>query len=219
MLGRFLEVALHAADSGESFDYYRRLGFEPALTGDVWAHPYGVVACEGLALGLHGRAPDRLALVFVRPNVGELHRELVARGVAISAAVLGSDAFNRLELREATGVRIAVLEARSFSPPATVPRETLLGQFSRLSLPARDLRLAQGFWQQLGVTPDELPLAYHSQGDSPEPLLLFQHLDPEAAADKLEARGFEPEDRPLPYGEGGLLQLRSPEDQLLRVLA
>ena len=216
MLGRFLEVALHAADSGASFDYYRRLGFGPAVAGDVWPHAYGVVTCEGLALGLHGRATDRLSLVFVRPNVGELHRELIARvGVCGELAVSGSDAFNRLELREATGSRFACWRHAAFRPPLP-SRETLLGRFSRVSLPARD-RPRRRFLGAAGHGP-RTATGLSLAGRHPRTCCCPASGSREGRG-PLEARGFEPEERPLPEGEGGLLQLRSPEDQLLQVLA
>ena len=52
MLGRFLELALASADTGEVWQQYQKLGFVPAETGDIWSHAYGVVACQGLAIGV-----------------------------------------------------------------------------------------------------------------------------------------------------------------------
>ena len=54
MLGRFLELALVTDDTGASWSGLQRLGFAAATSGDILEHSYGVVACEGLAIGLHG---------------------------------------------------------------------------------------------------------------------------------------------------------------------
>src|SRR6187551_2634558 len=145
MLGRFLELALVSADTGETWQQYQKLGFEPAETGDIWSHAYGVVACRGLAIGLHAAGEEPMCLVFVRPDVAALHRELVARGVEVEQARLGSDVFNELTLREPGGMAIRVLEARSFSPPLELPEQTLLGGFSSLSLPSTDMEEAAAF--------------------------------------------------------------------------
>ena len=60
MLGQFLEVALVTDDTGDAWQQLQGLGFEPAPTGDIWPHPYGVVACEGIAIGLHARGDEPL---------------------------------------------------------------------------------------------------------------------------------------------------------------
>ena len=121
MLGRFLEFALTSADTGGAWQQYQKWGFAPAETGDIWPHAYGVVACDGLAIGLHAAGEEPLSLVFVRADVAALHRELGARGVEVEAARLGPDVFNELTLREPGGIAIRVLEARTFSPPLELP--------------------------------------------------------------------------------------------------
>jgi hypothetical protein len=235
MLGRFLEVGIHAPDSHESWQQYRRLGFEPAVTGDVWPHAYGVVTCAGLSLGLHAR-PDAgdgiIDLHFVRPNVAELHRELLARGLKVDAAQLGADVFNQLSLREPTGVTLRVLEARSFSPPPDTPAQTMLGRFLALSLPARDLAVAEAFWRDLGATISttakpwpgfslggSLPLAYHARQDCRHSVLCFQHPDPDQAELELTAAGLALRPRIASLGDTGHLLLESPEGQALLILA
>jgi hypothetical protein len=189
MLGQFLEVALVTGDTGGDWQQLQTLGFEPAPTGDIWPHPYGVVACAGLAIGLHARGEEPLCLMFVRPDVAGLHRELMARGVRIETAKLGSDAFNELSLREPGGVLLRVLEARTYSPPADMPDRTRLGHFDAISLPCRDLAAATAFWRSLGyetadrVAPLEgirvtaTPIASHSRRVLAEPALLFRQPD------------------------------------------
>jgi hypothetical protein len=223
MLGNFLELALVTADTGGAWQRYQRLGFEAASTGDIWSHDYGVVACQGVAIGLHARGAEPLSLVFVRPEVHALHRELADIGVEVEQARLGSDAFNELVLREPGGVALRILEARTFSPPLALPARTLLGSFLTLSLPCRDPAAATRFWQSLGsecVAVDSpleglaipgTPLACHLRRDFAEPALIFrQHAPPDEAA--LEAAGFTAQ--PLPPSLRGQphLLMRSAED-------
>lgn len=232
MLGRFLEFSLSAPAPAASVAHYEALGFVAATAGDVWPHAYGVMCCEDLALGLHGKAGAALTVSFVQQDVARLHRALEARGIAPGDAVLGHDQFNRLELTDPAGTTVRVIEARSFSAPAQVPQTTLLGRFWRLSLPVADPSRTANFWAQLGFTiaplgdpwpalasGQELPLAWHARGEWPEPALLFRHPRIAALADRLEARGFDLEERPLPLGGAERLLLRSPENLPAIVLA
>lgn len=192
--GRFLELALVSADPVGAWQQYQKLGFEPATTGDIWTHPYGVVACHGFAIGFHGAGEEPLSLVFVRQDVAGLHRELAALGVPVEHARLGSDAFNELTLREPGGVPLRVLEARTYSPPAVVPDITTLGLLDALSLPCRDLDEAAAFWRMLGfecldgappfdgLRLQGAPLACHPRRACAEPLLLFHRADADVDA-------------------------------------
>jgi len=185
MLGRFLEVALLTDDPGADWSALQRLGFTAAATGDAWAYPYGVAACEGLAIGLHAAGEEPLSVVFVRPDVAALERELGARFLEVEHARLGSDVFNELGLREPGGILLRVVEARTFSPPPQPPARTALGRFLALSLPCEDLAAARGFWERLemntqagsapweSIAVQDLPIAYHGSGEHAAPLLLF----------------------------------------------
>lgn len=191
LLGRFLELSLVTADTGEAWQQYQKLGFEAAPTGDIWPHAYGVVTCENLAIGLHAVGEEALSITFVRPEVAALHRELSAAQVDIEHARLGADVFNELTLREPGGTALRVLEARSFSPAQHTPQQTALGRFISLSLPGRDMDAAQEFWRSLGhectamSEPWEglripgLPLSLHPRRVLPEPALIF-HASAEA---------------------------------------
>jgi hypothetical protein len=186
MLGRFLELSLLAPDIGAAWQRWQALGFVAAETGDVWPHPYGVVSCEGLAIGLHAAGDEPLCLTFVRPRVESLAAELSTRLIGMERAQLGGHVFNVIELREPGGALLRVQEARSFSAPAEPPRHTALGRFCRLSLPCADLAEARGFWERLGMElkasddPWEglaitgLPIACHEQTVLGAPLLVFE---------------------------------------------
>lgn len=209
MLGRFLEIAVVTADPQSGWELFQRAGFAPAGTGDIWSHSYGVVCCSGLALAWHSQG-DPLSVCTVRPNVLELHRELEGMDVDVESAQLGVDAFNQLTLRDASGVAIRVLEARTFAPPAEIPVRTLLGRFDLLSLPSPNLDAAAGFWGRMGYDTLEttsplggieiesgLPLGFHPVGNFPDPVLVFRGdgLEPEIGA--LLACGLDKR-KPLP---------------------
>jgi hypothetical protein len=212
MLGRFLELALVTDDPGAGWSDLQRLGFVEAASGDIWTHAYGVVACEGFAIGLHARGEEAMSLIFVRPAVAALERELSARFIGVESAQLGSDVFNELALREPGGMLLRVIEARTFSPPLELPVHTALGRFITLSLPCPDLAEARGFWERLGmdVLPGSnpwggfavqgLPLACHDGADFKEPALLFDGRQA-WSSDELRAAGMRIE-RPVPALRG-----------------
>lgn len=185
MLGRFLEVALVTDDPGSGWSELQQLGFAGATSGDIWTHAYGVVACEGLAIGLHAVGDEPFSLNFVLPDVAALDRELTNRLIDVESTRLGSDVFNELCLREPGGVLLRVIAARTFSPPLEMPERTAFGRFRGVSLPCADLGEAQGFWERLdmdveirsapwqGIAIAGMPLACHQASDFKEPALLF----------------------------------------------
>lgn len=229
MLGRFLEVALVAGDTGGTWQQLQKLGFEPAPTGDIWPHAYGVVACEGLAIGLHAQGDEPFSVVFVRPEVAALHRELAALGIEVESARLGSDAFNQLWLRDPDGIALRVLEARSFSPPARLPARTAAGSFRWLSLPCRDIDATLRFWSSLGAdcTPIEEPfagftlggtsLACHERRVSAGPLLVFDAPTGDTR-ELLETAGFAMRPRLAALGDAPHRVARGPEGLTLLML-
>lgn len=185
MLGRFLELSLVVPDTGASWQRWLELGFADAEVGDIWPHAYGVVAVEGVAIGLHAAGNEAVCVTLVRPEVAALERTLADRLIGIERALLGSEVFNLLELREPGGALLRVQEARSFSPPAQMPARIDLGMFRTLSLPCPDLAEARGFWERLdyevhdvddpwpSLAIQTLPLACHATSICREPLLIF----------------------------------------------
>jgi hypothetical protein len=196
MLGRFLEVSLVTRDTGSAWQRWLGLGFAIAEAGDVWPHAYGVVTCEGLAIGLHAAGDEPFVVTFVRPEVAQLERDLATRMIGMERVQTGAHVFNLLELREPGGTLLRVQEARSFSMPQVPPQSTALGRFRALSLPVADLAEARGFWERLdrdvhdifdpweGIAIDGLPLLCHPAEFLDEPALLFDlagdDLDDEA---------------------------------------
>jgi len=185
MLGRFLELAVLTEDPGAAWSDLQRVGFAAATSGDIWTHPYGVVACEGLAIGLHAVAEEPVSLHFVHPDIAALERELGARFIDVQSSQLGSDAFNELCLREPGGTLLRVIAARTFSPPPELPPRTAMGRFLAISLPCADLAEAQGFWERLDMEVQQrddpwdsiavqgTPVSYHDSASFREPALLF----------------------------------------------
>ncbi len=228
LLGRFLELALVTADTGAAWLRYQSLGFAPATEGDVWNYPYGVVSCQDFAVGLHARGEEPLALVFVRPDVAGLHRELAARDIRVEHARLGSDVFNELGLREPGGTLLRVIEARTFSPPPELPQRTALGNLLHLSLPCRDLDAAAAFWAGLqmptapltgpweGLGISGTPLACHARRLLPEPALIFRQ--PPAPVDGMMDGAELQRERALPLA-GEHERLRTAEELALVVFA
>jgi hypothetical protein len=229
MLGRFLEIALVTADTGGTWQQLQKLGFEPASTGDIWPHAYGVVACEGLAIGLHAKGDEPFSVVFVRPEVAALHRELTALGIEVESARLGSDVFNELWLRDPEGTALRVIEARSFSPPALLPARTAAGSFRWLSLPCQDIDAGLRFWSSLGAqcTPIEQPfagftigqssLACHERRVSAGPLLVFD-APADNARELLEGAGFATRPRLAALADAPHRVARGPEGLTLLML-
>lgn len=205
MIGRFHELSLLSRDIGDAWQRWLSLGFAAGEAGDVWRHAYGVVACEGLAVGLHAAAEEPLCVTFVRSGVAELERDLANRLIGVERMQLGDDAFHMLELREPGGALLRVLEARSFSPPAETPRETALGSFRTLSLPCADFAEPRAFWERLDMEVEEiehpweglhvagLPLAHHDGAVIDSPVLVFDQarhdIDNEALRESVLGTG------------------------------
>ena len=69
MLGKFLELSVHAPDILESLGFYKSIGFTELETGDVWPHGYAVVSDGDICIGLHDLVFDSPALTFVQQDL------------------------------------------------------------------------------------------------------------------------------------------------------
>lgn len=192
MIGRFLEVSVHAPDVLASLEFYEQLGFVQAPTGEAWPYPYAVVTDGRIGIGLHRQElPGSPLLAFVLPEL--LHRlaALEAQGFAVLDRQLGGDVFNHAALEAPGGHLLRLLEARTFSPVHRPPGATSkLGWFEEIALPVADAASAAGFWErlgfvpteardepypQVGVTSDSLSLALVAPGTLAAPTLVFTH--------------------------------------------
>ena len=234
MLGRFLEIGIATADIRASVEFYERLGFTQAQTGDVWAHPYGVLTDGRVCLGLHATRLESPALTFARPEVAGQASALEQLGVEVSTLHAGSEIFNEIGFRDPAGQPVRLLEARTFSP---ADRSTLepshCGEFLRLSMPAADIEPVRRFWELLGFVAGEeaaqpyphlilrreaLELAVHPPGFFPQPLLVFRDGRMAARIAQLRELGI-----PLAHPPRGLhtranALLRAPEGTALLLL-
>ena len=235
VLGRFLEIGIATKDIRASVEFYERLGFTQAQTGDIWPHPYGVLTDGRVYIGLHQSRLDSPAITFVRPAVAAHAPSLEHAGVELSTINLGSEVFNELAFRDPAGHTVRLLEARTFSPADRSPLETSrCGEFCGISLPAADFEHVSRFWQVLGLAPaeersqpyrhvslksEDFELALHRQGFFPEPLLVFRDVEMSARLRRLRELGvgpLEPPPRGLDTNANSLLQ--APEGTVLLLL-
>jgi catechol 2,3-dioxygenase-like lactoylglutathione lyase family enzyme len=206
MLGRFLEISIHAPAIRESLSFYESLGFVQAEVGETWPHPYAVVTDGRLYLGLHGAPIRSPALTFVLPDLAHGVDKLRASGIVFDEEQLSADVFNRAAFRDPNGYHVNVLEARTFSPPQlTAPIITTCGYFAELGLPTKDLEQERTFWESLGfvaleeqpqpfartaVTSDLLNVALYRTRALRQPVLTFEHSDMQQRLARLRDRGF-----------------------------
>ena len=192
MFGRFLELSLNTDDIAASVQFYERLGFTQLTTNDTWSHPYGVLSDGRLCIGLHQRRDPSPLLSFVRPELAQHLPALRAAGFEPQAAHLGDSDFHELRLRDPAGQELALLEARTFSPPRRTQAPSLCGWFSGYSMPSTDFDSVRSFWEragfvaldlqdepllQLALTSDTLTLSLHRPRLLEEPLLVFTDPD------------------------------------------
>jgi catechol 2,3-dioxygenase-like lactoylglutathione lyase family enzyme len=235
LLGRFLEISIRTADIRASVEFYERLGFTQARTGDVWTHPYGVLTDGRVCLGLHQARLDSPALTFVRPGIAGHVAALESAGVELSTVNIGGETFNEAGFRDPSGQPVRLLEARTYSPADRSALETSrCGGFGWLSLPAADFAPVRTFWETLGLHgADEaaepfahlplrgegLELALHRPRFFAEPLLVFRDADMAARLARLRELGvgpLEPPPRGLDARANALLA--APEGTVLLLL-
>lgn len=233
MLGRFLEISIHAPDLLESIGFYERLGLSQAVAGDIWQHGYGVITDGNIALGLHAYEFPSPALVWVHPRLAEFGRQLEAGGRRLEFIKTGEDQFNELGLLDPDGQMITLLEARTFSPPSTTPPAPAAGFFSEYRYPVRRLDDAVGFWESMGfvatdvsgppsaraaLTSDGIDLCLYESGRRESPCLVFTTSDLTDTLSLLTQRGLEPRSAEDPILGVPSLALRAPEGTAICIL-
>jgi catechol 2,3-dioxygenase-like lactoylglutathione lyase family enzyme len=150
VLGRFLEVSVAAPDVPASIAFYESLGFVQAVTGDARSYPYAVLTDGRLYLGLHGAGIEAPTLTWVHPGLSSHAARLEALGIELESARLGEDSLNELAFSDPSGQRIALLEARTYSPPPQLTTSRL-GYFEEYGIPTLDLEAAARWWEALGL--------------------------------------------------------------------
>ncbi len=207
LLGTFHEVSITAADVRASVDFYERLGFTQASTGDTLTHPYGVLTDGRLVIGLHQRAGPSPVLTFVRAGVAAALPKFADARIELTVCRTGEDVFNEVGFTDPFGDAVAVLEARTYSPvDRRETRLSLCGDFAEVSLPAGDFAAAQAFWEPLGfvaaeeaqqpyahlaLTSDHLDITFHRPRLHLRPMLVFRGPDMPARIAALREQGLE----------------------------
>jgi catechol 2,3-dioxygenase-like lactoylglutathione lyase family enzyme len=235
MLGRFLEIGIATADIRASVEFYERLGFTQAATGDTWPHPYGVLTDGRVYIGLHQSRLETPALTFVRAGIAGHIAAFERLGLELSRAHIDSEVFNEIGFRDPAGQPVRVLEARTYSPSDRSALEpSRCGSFRALSLPAADFAPIRRFWEALGFAAGEeqahpyphlplaregLELALHGPQLSAEPLLVFGDAAmPERIAHLRELALGPLEPPPRGLNARGNAVLRAPEGTGLLLL-
>ncbi len=206
IFGRFLELALATTDIAGAVAFYERLGFSQLITGDAWAHRYGVLSDGRMHLALHEERRPSPALCFVRPGLAGARAALEAQGLAPELVHLGEESLHELRVRDPGGHAVTLLEARTYSPGAPgASGESLLGYCSHLSLPQSDAAAAREFWERGGfvalpelevpyphlpLTSDGIDLAFHQPALSRDPLLVFECIELAPRLGRLAERGI-----------------------------
>lgn len=206
MLGRFLEVSIPVIDILASIEFYEKLGFAQASTGESWPHPYAVLTDGRLFMGLHQSARTSMALTYVQPDLARHAGQLRSKGFELTDERLDSDAFNQVSLFDPMGLRITMVEARTFSPPPVESvQESLLGYFAEFGMPVREFSAVSSFWESLGyigleesaepfarkiLTSNRLNIGLYRTRALRQPVLTFEATDMRRRLDRLRARGF-----------------------------
>lgn len=202
MIGRFLEISLHAPDILESIEFWERLGFRQVTTNDVWQHPYAVLSDGRAIIGLHKfRFDHSPALTFVRDNLASHLPALRNLGIEFEFAKTGDDHFNEAGFLSPDGQMITLLESRTSNTPAFEEESfTALGALESFMLPVRRMDEALPFWARLGLAvleydeaqPDTallssgaLTLRLREDRAVRKPALVFHSPDPHATAHTL----------------------------------
>jgi len=236
MLGRFLEISIPVIDILASIEFYERLGFIQATTGESWPHPYAVLTDGRLFIGLHQSNLESIALTFVQPDLARHAGRLQESGFATTAEHLNSETFNQVSLIDPLGVRITMVEARTFSPPPLEPvHESQLGYFAEFGIPAKAFPAASSFWESLGfigldettepfprktLTSDRLNIGLYRTRALRQPVLTFEDTDMKRRLDGLRRKGLTLSDEmPDALDAATNAVLRAPEGTRLLLLS
>jgi catechol 2,3-dioxygenase-like lactoylglutathione lyase family enzyme len=208
VLGRFLEFSLATPDIRASLDFYAKLGFTQAEAGDAWPYPYAVVTDGRICLGLHQQTLPAPSLTFVKPNLLRHLDALEAQGVEFEFRRLGNDVFNEVGWLDASGHRVKLVEARTFSPSKRSALDTsLCGYFLEIALPAPDLETAKAYWERFGFvgidetegrlphvscTSDTIDLGLYDPAQLRRSALRFEVDDIKEISARLAEAGIEP---------------------------
>ena len=164
MLGQFLEFSFRGA-ARACVRVLSIARLSAVTVGDQLKDPYVALSDGGVAIGLHARPQEGPLLTFVRPQLRDYARALRRAGVDIEHAALADDEFNQLLFADPNGQRIALLEARTFTPGEWNRHNVrACGEFLEYSIPTHSLERSLSFWETFGF-------AVVANGETPHPWL------------------------------------------------
>lgn len=228
MLGRFLEFSAQTPDIVESLRFYKLLGFHELEIGDIWSHKYAVVSDGEICIGLHDRSFNTPALTFVHQDLARTARAMTDHGFDFDFMRIDEDEFNELGFVDCDGNSIAMLEARTFSPPDYNADNSVCGRWFEVSLPTRDAVRAGRFWAPLApeilrireeptthmrFNAGEIPLGLSESIALKHASHCFRCEDKEAAKAVINQYGFAYEQ--YPGFEGAFMVVKAPEGTML----
>ena len=152
MLGNFLEFSIDARPVALESQFYRSLGFQELLTGDILQTPYAAMWDGEAAVGLHEADFASPAITFVRPDLKMYLRALRRLHIEVDSVQLADDEFNKATFLDPSGLAIVLLEARTYSS-ATRDRSSVssCGDFLEFSVPTHAVSESVSFWTALGL--------------------------------------------------------------------
>jgi hypothetical protein len=235
MLGRFLEISVHAPNVLESLEFYQKLGFTQAQVGEAWAHPYAVVSDGRLFIGLHQYEFDSPSLTFVKPDLSRYIDTLESLGIEFAFRKLGGDVFNEAGFHDPDRLMVTLLEARTFSPPTRQPGETSsCGYFNEIGIPARNPGDSKNFWERLGfvatdeqsepfrhisLTSDSLDLGLYATRELRKPVLSFIDAEMPSRLSHIDKLGIERSQHlPAAFDPESMAMLVAPEGTTLLLM-
>jgi hypothetical protein len=211
-------------------EFYRRLGLGLAVTNDIWRHQYAAVTDGKVALGLHAYEFPSPSLTWVHQGLASYLPKLADAGIEFEFLKTGEDEFHEAGFRDPDGQMIAVLEARTFSPPTTLSAPPVIGYFQEYRFPVRAIADSAAFWEPLGFVAiagdDKGPLVLTSDGidlcvfeDRPAaPVLVYACLDLSATTGELVSRGVVGHPAQDPLNGGEAIELTAPEGSRLLIV-
>lgn len=228
LLGRFLEFSIQTPNIIDSLGFYKLLGFQELLVGEVWKHKYAVVSDGILNIGLHDRKFSRTALTFVHHDVAQQARSMTDHGFDFDFLKIDGDVFNECGFVDRDKNLVVMIEARTFSPADEYQDDSICGNWFEITLPVRDAMNAAQFWAPLA--PEILRLReeptthmrFNAGGMSlglsesialKGPALCFRCGDKDRVWTSIAQHGFEFKE--FPGFEGAFMSLTAPEGTTL----
>jgi hypothetical protein len=132
---------------------------------------------------------------------------LHALGIEFNSEHFDIASFNQASFADPHGLRINLLEARTFSPPAIeAHHQSTCGYFTELGVPVRDYPIGREFWESLGfvgmepeteplprlaLTSDYLNVSLYRSRALRQPMLTFEDSDMPERLARLRERKFQ----------------------------